>query len=227
LQKPLENLATVEETVVRDKAVESLRGLAPKHSQPSLEEHFIPLLKRLAEGDWFTSRSSACGLFPVAYPRATPQTKEQLRTLFRVLARDDTPMVRRAAAQRLGELAKVVELDYIRTADAANKPVILAIFADLSADEQDSVRLLAVDACTAIAELLTPEDTRTLLKPTMMALIEDKSWRVRYMAAEKYTIMQKAVGEEIAVQDLLPALNVLMKDNEGEVRMQAASRCVD
>lgn len=49
-QPPLENLANVEETVVRDKAVESLRNIAEKHSSKSLEEHFIPLVKRLASG---------------------------------------------------------------------------------------------------------------------------------------------------------------------------------
>jgi serine/threonine-protein phosphatase 2A regulatory subunit A len=36
--------------------------------------------------------------------------------------------------------------------------------------------------------------------------------------------MQKAVGPEMAVSDLLPALNSLLKDTEAEVRMQAASR---
>jgi serine/threonine-protein phosphatase 2A regulatory subunit A len=143
-QKPLENLATVEETVVREKAVESLRGLAPKHSTSALEEYFIPLVKRLAEGDWFTSRSSACGLFAVVYPRLSPSSKEQMRTLFRNLARDDTPMVRRAAAQRLGELAKVVELDYIKSAaDPNGRGVILTIFHDLATDEQVCARMCA------------------------------------------------------------------------------------
>ena len=50
LLPPLENLATVEETVVRDKAVESLRKIADKHSVAALEEHFVPMLKRLATG---------------------------------------------------------------------------------------------------------------------------------------------------------------------------------
>lgn len=49
-QAPLENLATVEETVVRDKAVESLRTIAEKHSTPALEEYFVPMVKRLAAG---------------------------------------------------------------------------------------------------------------------------------------------------------------------------------
>lgn len=39
---PLESLATVEETIVRDKAVESLRGLAKDHSPADLEAHFVP-----------------------------------------------------------------------------------------------------------------------------------------------------------------------------------------
>lgn len=67
LLPPLESLATVEETVVRDKAVESLRNVAQQHSPADLEAHFVPLVLRLAAGDWFTSRTSACGLFAVSF----------------------------------------------------------------------------------------------------------------------------------------------------------------
>lgn len=65
----------MEETVVRDKAVESLRNIASQHSPVDLEEHFVPLVQRLASGDWFTSRTSACGLFSVCYPRVGPAIK--------------------------------------------------------------------------------------------------------------------------------------------------------
>ena len=78
-QAPLEGLATVEETVVREKAVESLRTIATQHSPADLESHFVPLLKRLAAGDWFTSRTSACGLFSVCYQRVNAATKADLR----------------------------------------------------------------------------------------------------------------------------------------------------
>jgi hypothetical protein len=50
LQPPLESLATVEETVVRDKAVESLRTIAAQHSTTDLEKCFVPLVKRLSIG---------------------------------------------------------------------------------------------------------------------------------------------------------------------------------
>lgn len=79
LLPPLENLANIEETVVRDKAVDSLRKIADKHSPTALEEHFIPMILRLAGGDWFTSRTSACGLFSVAYQRANPALRQELR----------------------------------------------------------------------------------------------------------------------------------------------------
>lgn len=66
LLPPLESLSTVEETVVREKAVDSLRAVAQQHSSQDLETHFVPLVQRLAAGDWFTSRTSACGLFSVS-----------------------------------------------------------------------------------------------------------------------------------------------------------------
>ena len=40
----------MEETVVRDKAVESLRSVAEQLSGKQIEEYFIPMIKRLALG---------------------------------------------------------------------------------------------------------------------------------------------------------------------------------
>ena len=73
---------------------------------------------------------------------------------------------------------------------------------------QDSVRLLAVEACVSMAELLQQEDVEQLVMPTLRQCAEDKSWRVRYMVADKFTELQKAVGPEIAKQDLVSAFQV-------------------
>ena len=62
-------------------------------------------------------------------------------------------MVRRAAAGKLGEFAKVVEAD-------ALKGIVIPMFTLLATDEQDSVRLLAVEACVAIASLLSKNDEK-------------------------------------------------------------------
>ncbi|XP_031200977.1 serine/threonine-protein phosphatase 2A 65 kDa regulatory subunit A beta isoform isoform X2 [Mastomys coucha] len=217
LLPPLESLATVEETVVRDKAVESLRQISQEHTPVALEAHFVPLVKRLASGDWFTSRTSACGLFSVCYPRASNAVKAEIRQHFRSLCSDDTPMVRRAAASKLGEFAKVLELDSVKTE-------IVPLFTNLASDEQDSVRLLAVEACVSIAQLLSQDDLEVLVMPTLRQAAEDKSWRVRYMVADKFSELQKAVGPKIALSDLIPAFQSLLRDCEAEVRAAAAHK---
>lgn len=47
--------------------------------------------------------------------------------------------------------------------------------------------MLAVEACANIAGLLPMDDTETLVMPTLRDAANDKSWRVRYMVADKYT----------------------------------------
>jgi hypothetical protein len=75
----LEKLAAVEETVVRDKAVVSLSGLCSVLSGAQIEEVYIPAVKRLSMGDWFTSRVSSCGLFAAGYEKCAVSTQEDLR----------------------------------------------------------------------------------------------------------------------------------------------------
>ncbi|KAI6912152.1 hypothetical protein KC355_g18211, partial [Hortaea werneckii] len=63
LLSPLENLATIEEPLVRDKAVESLNKICAQLSQHQIETYFTPLIVRLSKADWFTSKISAAGLY--------------------------------------------------------------------------------------------------------------------------------------------------------------------
>ena len=69
--------------------------------------------QRLATGDWFTSRVSACGLLATAYRRGPGTLRAELRSLYRDLTHDDTPMVRRAAAANLSKFAEAVEPEFI------------------------------------------------------------------------------------------------------------------
>lgn len=54
------------------------------------------------------------------------------------------------------------------------------------------MRLLAVEACVSIATLLPQEDLETLVMPTLRQAAEDKSWRVRYMVADKFSEVREA-----------------------------------
>ena len=83
-------------------ASESITKIAEVLSQPQVEEHYIPLLRRLSGGDWFTSRTSATSLYSAIYEKVQSSTQDDLRKMFTQLCNDDTPMVRRAAARDLG-----------------------------------------------------------------------------------------------------------------------------
>lgn len=69
-------------------------------------------------------------MLPSKYNSAvTGKTFVAISRHFRTLCSDDTPMVRRAAASKLGEFAKVLELDYV-------KSDIISLFTALASDEQ-------------------------------------------------------------------------------------------
>lgn len=72
---------------MREKAVQSLRLLAREHTDKDLQEQIFPLVRRLATGDWFSSRASACGLFAVIYGRLDAASKQEILTLAQALSR--------------------------------------------------------------------------------------------------------------------------------------------
>ncbi|KAL9259653.1 Serine/threonine-protein phosphatase 2A 65 kDa regulatory subunit A beta isoform-like protein [Drosera capensis] len=217
LLAPLETLCTVEETCVRDKAVESLCRIGSQMRERDLVDHFTPLVKRLAAGEWFTARVSSCGLFHIAYPSAPDMVKTELRSIYNQLCQDDMPMVRRSAATNLGKFAATVESTHL-------KSDVMPMFEELTQDEQDSVRLLAVEGCAALGKLLEPQDCVEHILPVIVNFSQDKSWRVRYMVANQLYELCDAVGPEPTRMDLVPAYIRLLRDNEAEVRIAAAGK---
>nr|POF15211.1 protein phosphatase pp2a regulatory subunit a [Quercus suber] len=208
LLSPLENLATIEEPLVRDKL-----------SQQQVEQYFIPLTVRLSKADWFTSKISATGLYNTPYQQATPQSQEGLRQQFSQLVHDETPMVRRQAANNLAKFVKSMPASTVIEE-------MIPLFQHLAADDQDSVRLLTVEVLIAIAEAVPKEQQSShgVLLTALRSLFEDKSWRVRYMVADRFEKVAKAVDEEVVARDLVPAFVKLLKDTEAEVRSAIAGQ---
>ncbi|KAL6534567.1 hypothetical protein OROGR_013242 [Orobanche gracilis] len=154
----LENLCTVEETCVRDKAVESPCRIGSQIRESDLNDYFVPLVK------------------------SAPETlKTELRSIYSQLCQDDIPMVRRSAATNLGKFAATIGPAHLKTD-------IMSIFEDLTQDDQDSVRLLAVEGCAALGKLLEPQDcvahilpvivnfSQVFEKPTVGHLTESSPW---------------------------------------------------
>jgi serine/threonine-protein phosphatase 2A regulatory subunit A len=184
-----------------------------------IEDNFIPLVLRLTQADWFTSKISATGLYVAPYKKATPNSQVQLRQQFGHLVHDETPMVRRQSANNLAKFLK--ELPSQIVIDE-----MIPLFQHLAGDDQDSVRLLTVEVLIAIAEVIPKEQqpSHGVLLTALRSLFEDKSWRVRYMVAEKFEKIAKAVNEEVVTRDLVPAFVKLLKDSEAEVRTAIASQ---
>jgi len=92
-------------------------------------------------------------------------------------------------------------------------------------DDQDSVRLASIDSALTFAKYLKMEDKFKMIFPIFLDLIADKSWRVRHVLAEKFTLFQreflKGSNTEIS-ENLMHGFVNLLQDSESEVRTAAA-----
>lgn len=214
LLNTLEGLSAMEEPLVRDKAVEALNKLCDTQSSEQIENHFIPLLKRLSSTEWFSSRVSATGLFSTIISKVPIHVQDELLSVYKTLSVDEAPMVRRAVTTNLPNIIGVLP-------DVKFEGSIYSMFQSQVTDDQDSVRLLSVDVLIAIAEALKSQDItkyNTELVTLASALFSDKSWRVRYMAANRFEKLASSLDSAEAREKFVPAFVNLMKDSEAEVR---------
>lgn len=210
----LEGLSAMEEPLVRDKAVESLNKLCETQTAEQIEAHFIPLIKRLSSTEWFSSRVSATGLYQTVIAKVSPTAQEDLLSQYKALCQDEAPMVRRAAATNLPKVISALP-------DAKFEGSIYSMFQSQVTDDQDSVRLLSVDVLISIAEALKKQEItkyNTELVTLSNSLFTDKSWRVRYMAANRFEKLAISLDSAEARDKFVPAFVSLMKDSEAEVR---------
>ena len=209
----LENLAKKDETVVREQAAASLTAICNDMSPGDIQNHFSPLLSRLASADWFTGRVSACTLFYHAYPEAGAQ-KDKLRKKFIELCQEDTPMIRRVCAAKLGEFATRLEKQHVIQE-------LLPTFRQLSQDDQDSCRVLCIESLIPMARYLSNEENRVHTLGSLLNAGEDKSWKVRLCFARNFAKFAEAFGHDITNNNLIQTFNLLLTDCEPEVKNAA------
>lgn len=90
-------------------------------------------------------------------------------------------MVRRQAATNLAKFVKTMPTDVVVSET-------IPLFEHLAGDDQDSVRLLTVEVLIAIAESVPLDKAQAhgQLLQSLRNLFTDKSWRVRYMVADRF-----------------------------------------
>jgi serine/threonine-protein phosphatase 2A regulatory subunit A len=169
--------------------------------------------------NWFTSKVSACALFQAPYPNASSDTKANLLAMFAALAKDSTPMVRRAAAKNIGFFAKSVSTH----ARADLDQHILPLFASLCNDKTDSVKIAALDeSMVEIALLMEVSESKERILPLVLQAAEDDSWRQRNAIAKNINrLIVYFLSSDDATEELDGTFKALLQDSEGEVRSQA------
>jgi len=239
----LEQLSASEEAIVRDKTTEVLSHLCTKHlPKEHVEQYFLPAVKRLAAGQWFSSRCSSCSLFSPAYAHLSSTIQAEVRQLYINLCQDDTPMVRRAAAGKLADFTRTI-LESSSNPDTppsseAQKVVtqeLYPAFLQLIADEHDSVRLESIHPLLAMAEFsqnssAEAEERGSLIHqdaiiPLLLDMVDDKSWRVRHVVSSKFPEFLKYFYPNAQYRDdVIHAFVTLLHDQENEVRSASAEK---
>lgn len=62
----LVKLCNIDEPIVRDRAVQSMKKIANEMNEEQVEKMFLPALETLADDSWFTCKCSAGMLYPVS-----------------------------------------------------------------------------------------------------------------------------------------------------------------
>jgi vesicle coat complex subunit len=134
---PLETLFNAEENVVREASVHAIAHIVEESPQ-DLSPVIIDIVKRLMAAEWFTTRMSAPGLISETYKRMNPATKEEMKALVHTLAKDETPVVRRAVLQSFDLLGSVVDAQFLRED-------MMQLLRALTNDDHAYVRVCAVE----------------------------------------------------------------------------------
>jgi serine/threonine-protein phosphatase 2A regulatory subunit A len=199
LLTPLQTLCTKEENVIRDKAVKSINRLAQLMSIETLNTELIKVVKFLAESEWFSARSSAAGLLCIPLSRSFT---DDLVSYYIKLAKDDTPMVRRAAAATLGIIADICK-------NSTRYAEVSALYDLFFKDDHDSVRQMVLHSTE---HECVDQDSIALV---VRACARDRSWRIRYSVVEYLAVKG---GDIAGFSKFVPELLSLQGDPEPEVR---------
>lgn len=212
---PLKVLASAEELVVRNKAMESMgvvcNSIPPDNSDSSL----MSTARDLATADFFTSRSSACPFIVKIYPKVNDQNKADLCHIYKTLARDGTPMVRRSAFKHLPQLCEVIPPNIIVSEVAKD------ILTPCVNDDEDSVRLLLPASLSVISSRLKDEERHNLIVVLGKVIVKDSSWRVRSSFALELPTIAKSFSDNVIMDEICPFLFRLLRDPEAETKTAA------
>merc|ERR1719403_803136 len=104
-----------------------------------VDTNLVPIMERLSEGEWWTSRFSGAGLAPQLYPLLKgKKSREMALDTLTKLCKDDMPMVRQQCYKFIPKVIKHLPEDRVLT-------FLTPIMKSLSKELQESIRHSMVD----------------------------------------------------------------------------------
>jgi serine/threonine-protein phosphatase 2A regulatory subunit A len=203
-------LFCVEETVVREQAVESMREFIKYLTDEQIQKDIVSMVSYIAGQEYFTGKVSACYMIRMCYEKAGKE-KEKLKNLYFTFCDDETPLIKRTAAKEFGALCLVMEKEVVN-------PDMINYFRKFMTDS-DSVKVIALTSLIQLVRLFQNTDQQRLNVQVVVAASEDKSWRVRHELAKIFPLLIEGFG--VQINELVPTLGNLIKDSEMEVRLAA------
>ena len=147
------------------------------------------------------------------YPLCADEEKKIIRSRFNVLFGEDSLMVRRVLASKLGTLCGFMGRPLVVTE-------LIKSFKLLSNDDSAKVRIITINSLVKLADCLSEEENKNHMIPIIIKLTSDKSWRVRVHLASKFSDISKSVGPDVS-DSLVSVFASLLRDDESLVRLDA------
>ena len=92
--------------------------------------------------------------------------------------------------------AAIVLNDFIKLIPRVSDAELLNIFSRFFKDMHDSVRMQGIDNIVCFAGVLQPNKVQQSLLPYVKKFSEDKSWRMRYLVADRIMQIANGIGHE-------------------------------
>ena len=208
--RSLEILSGNDDEIVRQTSITNLSKLIELLDEQIITNEIFPLMKRLIENDLKT-KMSCCYLFPIVYPKLENQDiKKELLQVYCEISKDESPSVRRAAADNIKYFCKVQDNEVIS--------LLFKLYSDFIKDTVDIVKIYTIESTPHLLNRLPYQSQEKLILNFTKSMAEEKAWRVKYSAIECISKICDHISIASFEKKYVSILMLFLKDQEPEVR---------
>ena len=208
--RSLEILSGNDDEIVRQTAINNLSKLIELLDEQIITNEIFPLMKRLIENDLKT-KMSCCYLFPIVYPKLENQDiKKELLQVYSEISKDESPSVRRAAADNIKFFCKVEENEVIG--------LLFKLYNEFIKDPVDIVKIYTIQSTPDLLNKLSINLQENLILNFTKSMAEERAWRVKYSAIECIVKISENINIISFEKKYISILMLFLKDSEPEVK---------